>query len=71
MPMYEYRCRDCGATFDELVPSAQVSDSEIACPYCGEHAAEKLMSAFASSGSGSSAASVAGGGGSCGSSGFT
>lgn len=70
MPMYEYRCRDCDTTFDELVPSAQVPDNDIVCPRCGEQAAEKLMSAFASSGGGS--VSYGGGGSSsCGSSGFT
>jgi putative FmdB family regulatory protein len=71
MPMYEYRCQNCGAKFDELVPSAQIPDSDVACPQCGEYEAQKLMSAFASSGGGS--VSYAGGGSSsCGSSsGFT
>jgi len=70
MPMYEYRCQNCGSKFDELVSSAQVPDSDVACPHCGEYESQKLMSAFASSGGGS--VSVAGGGSSCGgSSGFT
>ncbi|MBS1271788.1 MAG: hypothetical protein MAGBODY4_00920 [Candidatus Marinimicrobia bacterium] len=67
MPMYEYRCRNCGATFDELVISAQ---EEVQCPECDEYTTEKLMSAFASGGSsGSSYAGASGGG--CGTSGFT
>jgi len=68
MPMYEYRCRSCGATFDELVSSTQ-PESEVACPHCGEYEAEKLMSAFASSGSSSSDYSASGA--SCGTGGFT
>jgi len=67
--MYEYRCRNCGSTFDELVTSAQ-ADSDIPCPRCGEYEAEKLMSAFASSG-GSASSEVASGGSSCGTGGFT
>ncbi len=70
MPMYEYRCQSCGAKFDELVSSAQVPDSDVPCPQCGEYESQKLMSAFASSGGGS--VSYSGGGSSCGgSSGFT
>ena len=71
MPMYEYHCRNCGNTFDELVSSALVDDTDIQCPDCGENSAEKMMSAFASSG-GSSAGSYAGSSaGSCGTGGFT
>lgn len=69
MPMYEYRCRNCGSTFDELVTSSQ-ADSDISCPECGKYEAEKLMSAFASSG-GSTSSSVSSAGSSCGSGGFT
>ncbi len=69
MPMYEYRCRSCGDRFEELVPSSSIDDSEVACPACGQHAVEKLMSAFASGGTGSSEAVSAGS--SCGTGGFT
>jgi len=67
--MYEYRCRNCGSTFDELVTSAQ-AESDIPCPDCGKKEAEKLMSAFASSGGSVSAGAPAGGSG-CGTGGFT
>ena len=70
MPMFEFRCRNCGTTFDELVSSSQVKDDDIACPDCGEYAAEKLMSAF-TSGGGSSPSYAGSGGGSCGTAGFT
>jgi len=67
MPMYEYRCRNCGTTFDELVSSAQ---EKVQCPDCDEFATEKLMSAFASGGNDGSDY-VGASGGSCGTSGFT
>ena len=43
MPLYEYRCKDCGETADHVVPIAQRNDP-IACPSCkGE--SELLVSA--------------------------
>ena len=41
MPVYEYRCRNCGATFDVLVRSG----TAIACPHCGSSALDKMLSA--------------------------
>jgi len=41
MPMYEFRCRKCGATFEELVKRA---DEEVECPKCGSARLEKLFS---------------------------
>jgi len=69
MPMYEYRCRECGAKYEELVSSSQTTDSEVQCPECGKYQSEKLMSAFASSGVTSGGYSSSGS--SCGSGGFT
>ena len=59
MPIYEYRCKNCGNEF-ELLRSLSQSDSDIACEYCGQQQAEKLFSTFASSaGSASSYSSAA------------
>lgn len=41
MPIYEYKCEDCGSVFEELVYS---TDKKIACPDCGKGSVEKLMS---------------------------
>ncbi|MBD3276477.1 MAG: zinc ribbon domain-containing protein [Candidatus Marinimicrobia bacterium] len=71
MPMYEYRCRNCGNTFDELVSSTAISDSDIECPGCGKYESEKLMSAFASSGGSSVGYSGGASSAGCGSGGFT
>ena len=44
MPIYEYKCRQCGHEFEELVFS---QDETPPCPECGSEAVEKLMSACA------------------------
>ena len=49
MPIYEHRCRDCGAKFEVLVYS---SDSRIVCEKCGSENSERLLSAFAGTVSG-------------------
>lgn len=43
MPIYEYRCRACGARFEKLVSlSARARDVE--CPACGQRKARKTVS---------------------------
>ena len=44
MPIYEYKCRQCGHEFEELVFSP---DETPPCPECGSGQVEKLMSACA------------------------
>jgi len=41
MPIYEYRCADCGATFEALVRASRV----VTCPQCGGSSLDKLLSA--------------------------
>jgi len=67
MPIFEFKCKNCNHVFEELVFSSNVNSEDITCPACGDKNADKLMSAFSSSGS-----SVIGSGGapSCGPSGF-
>ena len=45
MPIYEYRCKECGEQFEKLV-RLSASTSEIECPKCGQQKAEKLISTF-------------------------
>lgn len=42
MPIFEYTCRDCKKTFEELVLGQD--DEAIVCPHCGSSKTEKLMS---------------------------
>jgi len=41
MPMFEYRCEDCGQVFELLVRSSTVP----ACPHCGSAALQKCVTA--------------------------
>jgi len=46
MPIYEYRCEDCGSKFEKLVRRA--SDvPEIECPSCGRKRLKQELSTFA------------------------
>jgi putative FmdB family regulatory protein len=44
MPMYEYRCLDCGSEFEELVRS---EDEQIECEDCDSENVQRKMSTFA------------------------
>ena len=45
MPMFDYRCRNCGNKFEELVFTVSTPDSEITCPECQKNDSERLLSA--------------------------
>lgn len=49
MPIYEYRCRNCGNEF-ELLRRLSDSDDDVECEKCGTRKVERLISAFAASG---------------------
>ena len=64
MPLFEFKCRECGTMFEKIVPS---STTKVACKKCSSPKVEKLLSVFAVGGSSHSAASVESGPcGSCG-----
>lgn len=66
MPMYEYACRACDRTFEELVPISGAQD--VACPGCGSTRVERLLSTFqrVRAGGGQPVAVGGRGGGCCG-----
>lgn len=66
MPIYEYRCRACGHRFSRL-QKIGADAAQVACPSCGAQDAEREVSTFASSSSGSQGSAETG----CGSGGFT
>ncbi len=49
MPLYEYRCRVCGKTFEQL-RRMQDADRELECPECRSHQIERQLSTFATGG---------------------
>jgi putative FmdB family regulatory protein len=46
MPIYEYRCEDCGTKFEKLVRRTAAA-SEVACPSCGQNHLKQELSTFA------------------------
>jgi putative FmdB family regulatory protein len=53
MPIFEYRCRDCGSKFEKLLFSAA---EPVRCERCQSAELERLLSVFAVSGPGASVA---------------
>ena len=42
MPIFEYRCRKCGKTFEEIISGDR--DKKLPCPSCQSLETEKMMS---------------------------
>ena len=63
MPLYEYKCKDCGCEFEALVLGAE----DPVCPSCKSEKLEKVFSAFSMSqgGTGSRGLSYSTSGGNC------
>jgi putative FmdB family regulatory protein len=57
MPIYEYKCEDCGTKFEKLVRSS--GGAELECPSCGQKHLEQQLSTFAAHSSTSSHSSEA------------
>lgn len=53
MPLYEYRCRTCGKSF-EMLRRMTDADRDLECPDCLSAEVERLFSTFATSGCGTS-----------------
>ncbi len=47
MPIFEYRCRDCGTKFERIVSSSTV---KVTCKNCESKQVEQLLSVFAVAG---------------------
>lgn len=49
MPVYEYRCRECGRHFEKLRRMSD-KDDDLICPECQSKEIDRLMSTFSSGG---------------------
>lgn len=47
MPIFEYRCRECGTKFEKIVSNGA---PEVTCKQCSSPHVDKLLSVFAVSG---------------------
>ncbi len=52
MPIYEFRCKNCGNVFEYLCIRSKDRD-QVHCPQCGSKDTEALLSTFSSINSGS------------------
>ncbi|MCF8107118.1 MAG: zinc ribbon domain-containing protein [Desulfohalobiaceae bacterium] len=59
MILYEFICRKCNNIFEELVKS---ESEDIACPQCGSHEVERVLSAVKGRSDASAGGSRAGSG---------
>lgn len=59
MPMYEYRCAECGRQFEQLRRMSE-ADTNLECPGCGSKKVERQVSACSVGGGGANS-----GGGGC------
>ena len=53
MPIYEYKCQDCGNRFEKLVRRTADADA-LECPSCGQKHLTQELSTFAAHANGSS-----------------
>jgi len=59
MPIYEYRCQDCGHLFQKL-QSMSAGSEGVTCPRCRSARVDRQLSAFSSSSSRGSSATSSG-----------
>ena len=52
MPLYDYRCRECGHKFEAL-KSNEEKDKDAECPVCGAKNPHRLISLFSGGSKGS------------------
>ena len=45
MPLYEYRCTECGETF-EIIAGLAERDEKAVCPACGGHDTARVFSSI-------------------------
>ena len=54
MPIFEYKCQDCGTKFEKLLRRSAEAD-ELGCPSCGQKHLTQEFSTFAAHANGAAA----------------
>jgi len=57
MPIFEFNCRQCGGSFEEILSFAELETKTLHCPKCGSESVERGFSTF-NTGSASSSPSL-------------
>jgi putative FmdB family regulatory protein len=65
MPLFDFECKTCGASFEELVRNVSHS-AGVNCEKCGSGEVERKIASFHAASSSSISASLPTGGGGCG-----
>lgn len=65
MPLYEFECRTCKQTFEDLVRSSLDPHETVECQRCGAKDAVRILSAPALGSSGGDSGGLSVGGGGC------
>ncbi len=65
MPIYEYECPACHATFEELIRSAG-DEERVRCPKCGQRKVARRPSVFSAHGAPAKRSAPRGGSPACG-----
>ncbi|MCS7192068.1 MAG: zinc ribbon domain-containing protein [Armatimonadetes bacterium] len=47
MPIYEFRCSQCGHEFEDLVSWRDIEEGKVECPNCGSKDVRRRLSLFA------------------------
>ncbi len=66
MPIYEYECKKCGASFEHLAASMNHADEAVQCPSCHARQTKRKISVFAVAADAGGASAEAASGGMCG-----
>lgn len=46
MPVYEFRCQECGKEFSVVLTLAEFEKGEVKCSHCGSEKVEQQWAAF-------------------------
>lgn len=46
MPIYEFKCMDCGETFTLKMTVVEMETTKVTCPKCGSEKIMKIISSF-------------------------